>query len=468
MSSRQSASMPATGGERRTPWHRRLWRTWAYSVQLRLVLVFLFLALGVSFIFVSGAGRAFSVGWREAARPLLSDYVDRLSAEVAPPGGPPDVERARALVQRLPITVHIDGPVVRWASDATRRTDGFDRSTAGNRGEGGNRGDLLRRRTDDGHVIEFGLAELALERRPRLAGYALAGLLLLTLAAFLAVRRLLRPLADIRDGAGRFGAGAFDQPIPVRRPARPDELGHLAAAINGMAADLREMLDAKRALLLAISHELRSPLTRARLNVELLPDSTELQPQREALLRDLREMTQLIGDLLESERLSVRHAPLQREPVRLDELARELIADLQTRYGEAAPVTLRIDGELPTLSLDAARIRLMLRNLLDNALRHGGAPPGAPQRQAPELLLRPDAGQGVIIEVRDFGPGVPEEQLARLAQAFYRPDSARSRDAGGVGLGLYLCRLVAQAHGGQLSLRNARPGLAVQVSLPAG
>jgi signal transduction histidine kinase len=80
--------------------------------------------------------------------------------------------------------------------------------------------------------------------------------------------------------------------------------------------------------------------------------------------------------------------------------------------------------------------------------------------------LRPLAGGGATIEVRDHGPGVPEEQIDRLAQAFYRPDSARTRSAGGVGLGLYLCRLVAQAHGGQFSVRNAQPGLAVTVSLP--
>ena len=71
-----------------------------------------------------------------------------------------------------------------------------------------------------------------------------------------------------------------------------------------------------------------------------------------------------------------------------------------------------------------------------------------------------------VIEVRDHGPGVPDEQLAQLAQAFYRPDSARTRAAGGVGLGLYLCRLVAQAHGGRLVLENARPGLRVRVELP--
>jgi signal transduction histidine kinase len=105
-------------------------------------------------------------------------------------------------------------------------------------------------------------------------------------------------------------------------------------------------------------------------------------------------------------------------------------------------------------------MRLLLRNLLDNALRH--SEPGAP---APELHLRAAGGQ-LELEVRDHGPGVAAEHLAQLAQPFYRPDSARQRSTGGVGLGLYLCRLVAEAHGGRLELGNAAPGLAVRVVLP--
>jgi len=107
-------------------------------------------------------------------------------------------------------------------------------------------------------------------------------------------------------------------------------------------------------------------------------------------------------------------------------------------------------------------MRLLLRNLLDNALRHGAA-----GDQPPEVRLRRTSDGGVAIDVRDHGPGVPEPQLGQLAQPFYRPDSARTRAAGGVGLGLYLCRLIAQAHGGTFEVRNARPGLSVRVTVPA-
>jgi signal transduction histidine kinase len=107
-------------------------------------------------------------------------------------------------------------------------------------------------------------------------------------------------------------------------------------------------------------------------------------------------------------------------------------------------------------------MRLLLRNLLDNALRHSVDAP-----HPPEIHLRPEGG-GLRITVRDHGPGVPDDQLPHLAQPFYRPDAARERTTGGVGLGLYLCKLVAQAHRGSFTVRNALPGLEVVVTLPGG
>jgi signal transduction histidine kinase len=441
------------------------------SIKRRMVLVFLLLAVALAGVFIVGAQRAFTLGWREAARPVLMDYIDRLAADVVVPvAGPPSVERAQALVQRLPLTVRIEGPTVNWLSHPDQagpdragqrraRERGWDQEQWG--------GDkdwerMLQRRTADGHVITFGLNEAAFERRQRHFGVALVALLLITLSAYLYVRHLLRPLDDIRAGARRFGAGEFGQPIPVRHPGRPDELGQLAVTVNTMGNDIHEMLEAKRALLLAISHELRSPITRARLHAELLPEQGEAAAQRQALLGDLQEMANLVSDLLESERLSGNHAVLHREPVDLPALAREVLQELTARHARAVDIVLHAEGDLAAVHADRARLRLLLRNLLDNALRHGGEVP-----QAPELKLVRTAN-GVRIEVRDHGPGVPDAQLAQLAQAFYRPDSARTRAAGGVGLGLYLCRLVTQAHGGRLVLSNAGPGLRVQAELPKG
>jgi signal transduction histidine kinase len=434
------------------------------SLKQRLVLLFLLLTVLVAAVFVTGAQRAFSLGWRDAARPLVADYVDRLAADIiGPGGGPPSPERARALTGQLPLTVHIDGPVVRWHShpEQARHDDERARHDPGQLDDQPDWGPLLERRSADGHRVTFGLNRAAFERRPRFFGGALLTLLGLTLGAYLLVRRMLRPLDDIAAGAQRFGAGDFGQPIPVRHPQRPDELGQLARTVNTMGDDIRRMLEGQRALLLAISHELRSPLTRARLHAELLPEVGDTAEQREALLRDLHEMATLIADLLESERLAGRQATLQREPTDLAALAREVIAELGLRHASAADTRLQAPPGLPPAPVDRARMKLLLRNLLDNALRHAGGAALPPQL---ELAASPDGGW--TLRMRDHGPGVPEDRLSRLAQAFYRPDSARTRDAGGVGLGLYLCRLVAEAHGGRFEVANAGPGLAVTVTLP--
>ena len=449
------------------PWHRRARQAVHRSLRLRLVLVFVLLALAMAVTFIAGVQKAVAVGWREAARPLLIDYVDHLAQEI---GSPPSIARAQAITARLPISLRISGPTVNWDSQPEAVRLGWARDPAWRHGQSQDGGEnLLVRTTADGHRLEFGLAVQAWQSRPRIAWVTLAALLLLTALAYIYVRRLLRPLDDIRAGAQRFGAGVFDQSIPVRCARKPDELGQLAATINTMGSDIHQMLDAKRALLLAMSHELRSPLTRARLNAELLPETPAVDPQRQALLRDLGEMARLITDLLESERLAGSHAALHRESVDLVALAREVVAELGNRHASAAAIAIHAPPSLPAMALDRARMRLLLRNLLDNALRHtppfaqnageGAAPP-------PELRLRLRDDQ-LEIEVRDHGPGVRPEQLAQLAQAFYRPDSARQRTTGGVGLGLYLCRLVAQAHGGRLELRNAQPGLVVQVVVPA-
>ena len=445
----------------RPRWHQRARDAVSHSLKLRLVAVFLLLAVAVSVTFYLGAQGAFSRNWRDSGGPLLFDYVDRVANELSP-GGTPSIERAEAFTKRYPVSVIISGPSSNWRSHPQQELPDFMRDGEQQWDGRYHWKNLLTRRTADGHTLVFDVNHAAFEPNPYAFGITLGILLLLTLLSFLFIRRMLSPLDDIRAGARRFGEGQFGEQIPVCHPSRPDELGHLAQTINTMGHDINQMLDAKRALLLAISHELRSPLTRARLNTELLPETPEVTPQRDALMRDLQEMANLISDLLESERLSSRHAALHREPVDLARLASDVIRELQAKHANAGSIALHLAEDLPAQSLDPSRLRLLLRNLLDNALRHSSEAPAAV-----ELHIRHE-GANLQIEVRDHGPGVAEDQLPNMATPFFRPDAARGRSTGGVGLGLYLCRLVAEAHNGTFSLSNAQPGLRISVSIPAG
>ena len=427
-----------------------------HSIKGRLLALFVLLALATAAVFLFGMQRLLHTGWDSYARPLAADYATRLAADL---GTPPDPALAQALAQRLPITVRIDGPLVQFDSDPGRRSRHRLHRDKDNDGKGEDADEAaaiagpawgLVRRTADGHRIVFGLARPPDAMRPRLFGWAtLALLLALTAVAYVTVRRLLAPLQAIGAGVEAYGRGEFATPIAVRRK---DELGLLTERINGMAANLHGMLQAQRSLLLAISHELRSPLTRARVNAELVEEGDA----RQALLRDLAEMGELITSLLESERLAAGQAALHTEPTDLAALVHGVVAG----HFADRPPALTLDA-LPPQPVDAIRMRLLLRNLLDNAWRHGA---GAPQ--PPEVFLRREADGRIALGVRDHGPGVASEALARLGQAFYRPDSARSRNQGGVGLGLTLCRLVAQAHGGELRIRAAQPGLEVSAVWP--
>ncbi len=447
-------------------WSHRL----RHSLRWRLLALFLLLALALSAAFVGGIQKSFAVGWRDAVRPLLVDYVDRLTNEI---GTPPDVERAQALVARLPISVRIEGPAVQFDSHPNRpdepwRHREFNSRTDDYSGYGQDRANarLLLRTTADGHTIQFGLGDLNWRRGPgAFVWITLTALLLLTALAFAYLRRLLKPLDDIGAGAQRFGAGNFSQPIDVRRR---DELGDLAVQINTMGQDIHQMLEAKRGLLLAISHELRSPLTRARLNTELLPETTDIAAQRSALLRDLAEMSRLITDLLESERLSGSHAALHREPTDLAALVREVVSGVNVA-GQTPRFVINAESNLPQIAVDRVRIRLLLRNLLDNAVRHSPSVDKSEDALIEVSLTQinlTEDGNHLRLSVRDHGAGVSESQLSQLAEPFFRTDAGRQRSTGGVGLGLYLCRLVAQAHGGRLILQNAHPGLVVVATLP--
>jgi signal transduction histidine kinase len=382
-------------------------------------------------------------------RPLAADYLDHLMVEI---GSPPDVAQARALTERLPISLRIEGPVVQWQSrPPSSATSGLPEHL---HPRDSDLRALLVRTTADGHRVTFGMAAWQWQEHPRRFGLmTLAGLLVLTALAFAYVRHLFRPLDDIRAGALRYGDGDFSQPIPMRRP---DELGELAHRVNQMAANLQRMLEGQRGLLLAISHELRSPLTRARLHAELVEEG----PSRDALQRDLAVMRDLISDLLESERLARGAGALQCQATDLNALVRAQV-ERQCQGTEWPVVTLALAADLPvTTLLDRSRLELLLRNLLDNALRHGGATPITVGTH-----WRAESAQ-LDLTVTDLGPGVAPEQRAGLAQPFYRPDAARTRQEGGVGLGLYLCRLVAESHGGRLSFEDAAPGWRVRVRIP--
>ncbi|MEZ5566507.1 MAG: HAMP domain-containing sensor histidine kinase [Gammaproteobacteria bacterium] len=163
----------------------------------------------------------------------------------------------------------------------------------------------------------------------------------------------------------------------------------------------------------------------------------------------MREMEHLIADLLESERMNAGHTTLHRSPVDVKEM---LLSVIQTEFDERSDqIRLRLPAEPVVRELDEVRVRLVSKNLIENALRY------SPPDVAPvEVELSAVPGM-ILLRVRDHGPGIPKEHLARVTEPFYRADPARSRSTGGLGLGLYLAKRIAEAHRGSLVIES-EPG----------
>ncbi len=389
-------------------------------------------------------------------------------------GNPPSIERAQAIANRVPVDFRIIGPGVDWASDprfpplqaipfgplefldldetSKRTLEDWARSLE--RVEVARYDDHVWVRLLDGeYQVSFVSPRIAEMPSPDYTIPIISIISIIVLAGcYFLVRVLIRPIEWIQEGAARIGEGDLDFRI---RTTRHDDLGELALGINRMAADVQEMLEAKRQLLLAISHELRTPLTRAKVACEFLDD----EEAKRGMLEELGEMERLIGDLLESERLNTRHSKLQRSATDLTALVEGVIGeDLE---GSRPPVELHLPADELVRDVDAARIRLLVKNLAENAVRYS-QPDSAP------VEMRLEAVPGAVrLRVRDHGQGIPPEHLPRVTEPFYRADPARCRTTGGFGLGLYLCRRVAEAHGGTLVVESTPGrGTTVTVTLP--
>jgi signal transduction histidine kinase len=257
------------------------------------------------------------------------------------------------------------------------------------------------------------------------------------------VQRQLTPLAGLHRAVEALARGDLDVRAPV---VRDDEIGRVAAAFNEMKRRVGEMLGARERLLADVSHELRSPIARMKVAVELLPPSRE----REALDRDLRDMEDLVGVLLEREALRARaeggDGRLELRVVDLDEVARQVVA---LHAGRPPGIRHRRAGAV-LLEADGALLRLLLNNLVDNALKFSAEGSG------PVEIATERSGDRVILRVTDAGPGIPPGTEEGLLEPFAKLDASRGHHAG-YGLGLDLCRRIAELHGGSLRLERREP-----------
>ncbi|MBT7226333.1 MAG: HAMP domain-containing protein [Gammaproteobacteria bacterium] len=369
-------------------------------------------------------------------------------------GTPPNLNNAMRLADELEWSIAINNPIMRWSSDNEYRLpveqSVFNRtltSDAEVRSIDNEDIIMVQRGGYDFYLYQRSLSENNSNYIVLYIGVALASIVLFL--NYFMVNRLLDPVRMLRKGAERIRLGELNFRV---KGNRQDELGELTESINHMADSLQSMLEAKRQLLLAISHELRTPITRAKLRLEFMPESDE----KDQLKEDIQEIEQLITDLIEAERLNEEHAVLTAEPTPLAAFVEGVCEQFESYPGD---LELELPDEDREFIIDNLRVRLLITNLVNNAIRHGESNP---------IIVRVSFnGEFAHLEVEDHGEGIAAEHLTHICEPFYRADSARQRNTGGFGLGLYLCRLIAQAHGGELIIESQLgKGTHIRVKLP--
>jgi signal transduction histidine kinase len=267
---------------------------------------------------------------------------------------------------------------------------------------------------------------------------------------------LTSPVRRLRSVQDRFGQGDLSARAAINRK---DELGELGVSFNQMAERIQTLLGAERRLLLDISHELRSPLARLGVAVELARSGEDRDDMLDRIQKEADRLNELVGELLQVTRVEGDPSMQKSETVPLDELLADIVYD-SLLEAKAKDCTLLLKAPIAvTLSGDEELIRRAVENVIRNAIRY--APPGS----AIDIDLK-RVGDMAEICVRDYGPGVPEESLPRIFDPFYRVDSDRNRVSGGLGLGLAIARRSVELHKGRLTARNANPGLLVSIDLP--
>lgn len=283
---------------------------------------------------------------------------------------------------------------------------------------------------------------------------------LLALFAIIGVSyRITRPLRQVSRSMDRIAQGELDHRVDIRGR---DEVARMGFSFNKMADRVSAMLQRSQEILAGVSHELRSPLSRVKLSLEMLRETGAPPKHITSIEEDVDTLDNMVDELLTASRLDLGTATIRREPLSLQ----RLIAEAWTRVERAphqAEVELDATLEPEELIVDVDHtlgVRL-LGNLFENAVRHGGG-------QTVELTARAK-GAWVEIEIADRGPGVPEKDLDILFAPFFRTDSSRSRKTGGSGLGLMIVQRAIEAHGSSVEARN-RPegGLVISFSLPKG
>jgi len=391
--------------------------------------------------------------------PFHKNVVQYLNYLIADMGNPPNLDRAREIARQSFLEIRYESPDLRWATSDELPTDLKDRFNAWHQNP-----DIRYGKYRGRHVIEvdkeagrfiFGVSRnLPVDSaRHRLLVIILVLLTVILVAAFFAIRYILRPVKWLNTGVQEVSRGNLKHRVPLKKS---DELRDLAAAFNDMTDRIRDMLHTKEQLLLDVSHELRTPLTRMKVALEFLEDSQAKQ----SIQADMEEMEKMVTEILETARMQHKYENLKKQPTNLVGLLKEVLPEFENQPPGIEMV------EFPSevmAEVDSEKIKTVFENVINNAVKYSQPDSG------PIRIIYKSHKSYAIIRIADKGIGIPQEELPHIFEPFYRVDKSRAKDTGGYGLGLSLCKTIMEAHDGKIEVQS-RPeeGTTVSLFFPLG
>jgi signal transduction histidine kinase len=423
------------------------------SIFVKLMIIILIAGLGINLAIIFFFG-AFRHHIANNFRPHLTRYIDYLAKDI---GNPPDPERARRIAAQTNMIIAYSSPDLSWSTSDIPFSFPADRMRTWHRNDRVMAGSyhgahVVHVRHGDGRLSFFLPYQPDAERKIKIISICL--LLFITtlmVGAYFAIRWILKPLRWLKKGVDQVAQGDLSHRVPLKRA---DELRDLSASFNTMTERLQHLIKSKEQLLLDVSHELRSPITRVKVALALMPQS----PERASIEEDLNEIDKKITDLLETARALNIKASLHLSSVDLAELIQKTAALFEAGKPEIRIMEM---SDLTPINLDAELIGRALKNILDNAQKY------SPDDAAPVEISASMDEAAMIISVQDHGIGIPEEDLDFIFEPFYRVDKARTPRQDGYGLGLSLARNIIEAHGGHIDISSEPDkGTRVQIHLP--
>jgi len=370
-----------------------------------------------------------------------ANYASYIIEEI---GTTPDTLIARQISQKLGIGIRIKSSDLNWTSKNDMRT--FNEVDIPRFNDKKN----IRAGLHKGLYIDIEKENVrylfAMEKREQGFSYMLELHLIIMISVttmllfviYLILRWQLKPIRTLHSGVTELSKGDLDVHISTKRR---DELGQLIISVNEMISKIKERIHARDQLLLDVSHELRSPITRIKIALEFLEDENV----KKNISGDIGEMETMVTEILETERLKSSHGGVQLEKIELVQIINEVTSE----FSNSNPgIKLLNFPDSIDLAADADRIRILLRNIIDNALKYSKKD-GYPV----EVSLREKSNE-LIIEVQDFGQGIPEKEIPFVFEPFYRVDKSRSKETGGYGLGMNMSRQIMEAHGGTIDISS--------------